>query len=335
MLRTVGGLGLCLLLVGAAGCVPELETGWRFILQDQPGALLSVTGSAGDDIWIVGSDDGEGPTILHYDGTQFTRHHTGDEGDLWWIGRSPSGTLWTAGDAGRVFKKTGSGDFEPLPTPEPVRLFGVLPFADDDVWAVGGDELTGQSVVWHYDGSAWTQPADLDPALLERRIIFKIWGTSSDDVWLVGEGGPVLHKIADGWETIPVPNNGRLITVHGSGDTVISVGGFYDGFIVELAPGTCTEVTPDDLYQLNGVFVSDDGSAHAAGNDGAIWERTPAGEWSQLEEPPATDLDYHAIFQDPEGGFWAVGGFLSGYPLEQGVLTYQGERLQGEAVLVE
>lgn len=319
------------------GC-PAPETGWRIVLDNQPGALLSVTGTGSDDIWIVGSDrqDGSGPTLLHYDGVQFTSYSTGDEGDLWWVGMSPEGTVWTAGDGGRVFKRTsGSDSFEAVHTPSDIRLFGVLPFADDDVWAVGGDETTGTAAAWHYDGSEWSLPEGLVPEDLERRINFKIWGTSSDDVWIVGEGGGVLHKTGATWEEIPVPGNGRLITVHGNDETVISVGGFYDGFIVELAPGECREVTPDDLFQLQGVFVSDDGSAVAAGNDGALWQRDTEGAWSPLEEAPETSLDYHAVYKDPDGGFWAVGGLLQGIPLEQGILTYQGDAIVGEPMIVE
>lgn len=60
----------------ASSCAPEVQdTGWRFALEDQPGALLSVAGTGGDDIWIVGADrrDGSGPTVLHYDGERFTK----------------------------------------------------------------------------------------------------------------------------------------------------------------------------------------------------------------------------------------------------------------------
>src|SRR5690606_32774875 len=109
-----------------------------------------------------------------------------------------------------------------------------------------------------------------------------------------------------------------------NGDTILSVGGFYDGLIVELEPGECTDVTPPQLRQLQGVFVAEDGSAVAAGNAGAIWRRSSDGEWAEDEDAPPTELSYHQVFQDTEGGVWAVGGFLEGSPLERGLLTYFG-----------
>ncbi len=330
MHRWYVGLIASALVVCAASCdgtTEPLAEGWRVVLENQPGALLAVTGSGTDDIWIVGADrqDGTGPTVLHYNGSQFTSHQTGDEGDLWWVGRSPQGTIWMAGDGGRVFRHVPGGRFEALPAPEPIRLFGVLPFADDDVWAVGGDEETGTAVVWRFDGTSWSVPDDLDPAYLDRSVNFKLWGASSDDLWIVGEGAGVLHRTPSGWERLVVPASGRLVTVHGNGSTIIGVGGFFDGLIVELSPGQCLEVTPDDLFQLQGVFVSEDGTAVAVGNDGAIWQRDVDGGWTPVDDAPETDLDYHAVFRDPDGGHWAVGGGLQGYPLDQGYLTYTGD----------
>lgn len=302
------------------------------MLEGQPGALLSVAGTGGDDIWLVGADrqDGSGPTVLHFDGERFVSHETGDEGDLWWVGRSPSGTLWMCGDEGRVFRHVPGGAFEALPTPEPVRLFGVLPFADDDVWAVGGDELTGVAVLWRFDGTSWARPEGLDEDLLKRRVFFKLWGTSSDDVWVIGEGGAALHyTAAEGWQALPVPRNGRLVTTHGSGDVIVSVGGFYDGIILEHVDGALEEVTPRGLGQLQGVFVADDGSAVAAGNQGAIWQRSTTGEWTRAEDAPETSLAYHAVFRDDDGGHWVVGGLLDGAPLQHGILTYRGDQIRG------
>lgn len=333
--RRCAPLLLSLLVVA---CAPEEQSGWRVVLEEQPGALLSVTGTSGDDIWLVGADrrDGSGPTVLHFDGERFTAHETGDEGDLWWIGRAPSGTLWMCGDGGRVFRHVPGGDFEALPTPEPIRLFGVLPFADDEVWAVGGDELTGQAVVWRYDGSTWSLPDGLDPELLERRVFFKLWGPSPDDVWIIGEGGAALHYTAGaGWKVVPVPLNARLVTVHGAGDVVLSVGGFYDGFIAAHVDGALVDVTPPELRQLQGVFVAGDGSAVAVGNQGAIWERTPAGVWGVSAGAPETALAYHAVFRDDDGGHWAVGGLLDGIPLEQGILTYRGGSVHGTPAVEE
>ncbi|MBK7759031.1 MAG: hypothetical protein IPI35_22080 [Deltaproteobacteria bacterium] len=59
--------------ISAAGCkdrssdsddtAPKPE--WTILGEALPGALLSVTGRARDDVWTVGGDDGEGPLVLH------------------------------------------------------------------------------------------------------------------------------------------------------------------------------------------------------------------------------------------------------------------------------
>ena len=46
------------------------------------GAILSVWGDSASNVWAVGADDGEGPLVLHYDGTAWERVATGLTGDL-------------------------------------------------------------------------------------------------------------------------------------------------------------------------------------------------------------------------------------------------------------
>src|SRR6187455_116804 len=60
---------------------------WQIVLEELPGALISVSGTAPDDVWFAGSapDDGSGALVLHYDGDRFERMTPGVEGDLWWV----------------------------------------------------------------------------------------------------------------------------------------------------------------------------------------------------------------------------------------------------------
>src|SRR5262245_43354297 len=48
---------------------PRTEEGWSLVFNKLPGALISVWGTSENDVWTVGGDPGDGPTVLHYDGT--------------------------------------------------------------------------------------------------------------------------------------------------------------------------------------------------------------------------------------------------------------------------
>lgn len=335
----VGSVALALL---SAACVPgpgEEDAGptspWAMVFEGLPGALLSVAGTASDDVWIVGADkrDGTGPTILHYTGDGFDAHETGDEGDLWWVSIEPSsGDVWMVGDGGRIFRRDkDDGALDAMNAPDDTRLYGVMAFAPDDVWAVGGDEQANTGVIWHFDGAAWARPESATDEVTSGLIFFKVWGASADDFWIVGVGGAALHY-ESGTFTRVEPIARPLFTVHGAGDLVVGVGGFVGGLIVEAQGGALVDKTPANAPELIGVHVSDDGHAVAAGYEGAVWHRSTAGQWTMDDDAPITDfsLSYHAVYEDPAGGIWAAGGFLDAEPLQQGMLAHYGEEIRDD-----
>lgn len=314
---------------------PDGGDGPALVLEELEGALLSVNGTASDDVWVVGADarDGSGPYVLHYDGAKFVRYHTGDEGDLWWVNIAPDGDVWMVGDEGRIFRfDPASETFTAMQAPDASRLYGVFAFADDDVWAVGGEENDGTSVVWHYDGSTWAAPADLPAGLTDGLVLFKVWGTAPGDLWIVGQGGAALRYQGGAWsrvESIPRP----LFTVHGNDTLTVAVGGVIDGLVMENSGNASLEdKTPELAPQLNGVYVNADGSAVASGYEGAIWQRSADGAWSEVASVPTTLNSYHAVYQDPDGGIWAVGGYLEFEPLQQGMLAHLGGAITSEIV---
>jgi len=69
-----------------AGQKPEPEP-WQLVFEELEPSLMSVSGSAADDVWAVGADarDGSGALVLHYDGERWQRMSTGVEADLWWV----------------------------------------------------------------------------------------------------------------------------------------------------------------------------------------------------------------------------------------------------------
>lgn len=295
---------------------------WTLVLQDEPAALLSVWGTAADDVWIVGADAGDGPTVLHYDGAGLQPRRTGQSGNLWWVS-GHGDHVWMSGEGGLILRYSRSaGTFERMETPdaEPT-IFGIHPLAPDDVWAVGGVLAGNRGVVWRYDGTAWSAVDDVPAEALSGGQLFKVWGRSSEDLWIVGLGRVALHRSSTGWAVVPTTR--QLFTVHGDASTTLAVGGFQDGLVVQADGEALRDVTPPEAPQLNGVFVRPGGDALAVGVQGAIWRRS-GGTWRAEPDTPATREDYHAVYVDPAGGEWAVGGFVVSAPFVRGMLAYRG-----------
>jgi hypothetical protein len=314
-------------LISLTACEPDpAPPEWQRVFSDLDAALLSIWGTGPDDVWVVGADAGAGPAVLHYDGAAWTTLATGQQANLWWVS-GHGDDVWMAGEQGLIVRHDrNTGAFEAATTPEPVTLFGILPLASDDVWAVGGDFMDGRGVVWHYDGTAWTEDAEATP-LLTGGVLYKIWGERSDRLWVVGQGGISLQRTTEGWATLPVPIERNLFTVHGQGEDVVAVGGSTSGLIVEWTGDAWTDATPAGVPQLNGVWVESDGSAMAVGIEGSVWRRSVEGDWAADEAAPQLFYDFHAGYVDPSGELWAVGGFVIGAPFDRGLLYHYGDEL--------
>ena len=316
-----------------AGCPSEEEpddggTRWRVALDGLDGALLSVWGTASDDVWMVGSDPGDGPYVLHYDGEAIARMPTDVRSDLWWV-TTDGATVWMCGEGGVVLRHAvGSEVIEPIATGTDVTLFGIVSFGAADTWAVGGDPAQKSGVILRHDGMEFRE-VEAPPDVVDATW-FKAWGPAPDDVWIVGLGGEALHWDGTAFDVLPVPAMRPLLTVHGSGgDDVVAVGGFGTGFIVHPEGGMLVNDTPNAVPQLNGVFVPESGDAVTVGALGSVWHRD-AGTWTADADAPAIGQDYHAVYVDPDGGIWAVGGDIIAPPFRNGVLAHYGEPVPTE-----
>lgn len=317
-------------LVLFAGCplpTDPSEGTWEIVEKNLPGALMSVWGSGADDVWVVGADAGDGPIVKRWDGAAWTELDAGSPGHLWWVSGAGDG-VWMSGAGGRILRYDRSDmSFETWTAPTPETLYGVLPLADDDVWACGSDDQNTAGVIWRYDGDAWAAPADLPAELMEGFACFKVWGPSRDDLWFVGYGGVVLRYQGGTWSRIELPADRPLFTVHGRGDEVFAVGGAVSGYLVELGGAAVREVTPKgEVLQLAGIYAGESATV-AVGFEGSVWERGADGTWVADEAAPTTPLEYHAVYVDPEGGIWAVGGRIYTGTLSDGLLTHYGAPL--------
>lgn len=334
-----------LVLVGN-GCEPDDGEGsaksWKLVLRDLDAALLGVWGSSASDVFAVGADTGNGPLVLHWDGSTWTKFgaaSTGASGGLWWVaGTDATGPVWMAGEGGLVLRYDRAADtFSKIGgVPSTVTLFGIFAtgagFAD--VWAVGGDTDGAVGHVYKLDGAAFVEDTTMPEAARTAGQFFKVWGRSSNDLWVVGLGNKMMHRSASGWSVIDTPQGRRLFTMHGNDTTAIAVGGFATGLVVEaLGAGAATvsDATPPGVKQLNGVWVDGDGSVVAVGVEGTVTERRGT-VWKAPSGLPQVLDDYHAVYVDPEGGVWAVGGFIVVTPGTDGMLLHYGPSISSTIV---
>jgi hypothetical protein len=311
---------------------PQPEPGsWSLVASSRPEALLAVGGRSEQAVYAVGMDRGSGPAVLHFDGSGWRAIATGVRGDLWAVHAFDNGQVMMGGSSSTILLHDGSR-FTRMSTPGLARqtVYSIWGTRPDDVYAVGsGPGRAG--FVWHYDGSAWRE-LDLPYEQLPRtddgdiRPFFKVWGNGKGDVYVVGGLGMVLRSHNGGpFELLATHTTDRLTSVHGTGDTVVVVGGRTSGKLLELnASGQFENKTPAGSQVLQDVVIAEDGTGYAVGADGQVFRREK-GQWSLVDHR----LDFgvqslQGVWMDPRGGMWTVGGNVQTLKLDGGAIGYFG-----------
>jgi hypothetical protein len=241
---------------------------------------MSVDGPSASDVYAVGADKGEGPLVLHFDGTGWTKLPTGEHGDLWWVHAFPDGSALMGGARATVLRFKG-GRFERLHNDGLARqtVYGVWGVSPADFYAVGS--ASGRDgFVWHYTGGQFHDqrlPDDLPMvALGEPPGFFKVWG-HDEDVWVVGSGGTILHRHGEGpFARVPTKVKDILFTVHGTQKRWVVVGGGSSGVALESTPDGARDVSPAGSALLQGVYASDADGDWASGERGMIYHSRTA-----------------------------------------------------------
>ncbi len=315
------------LSVGCGGSEEPESTGpnWRLSLEDLPGGLISAWGTSASDVWLVGGDpgDGKGGFILHYDGSEFRRRVSPVPGDLWWAHGFVGGPVYIGGANGTILKYEGD-TFTKMDAPATQSIvFGIWGTAPDDLWAVGGGLTGSGAFVWRTEGGKWVDAPGLPNVPITH--FFKVFGRSANDVHIVGADGVILHYDGSGFTSVASPTTSRLLTVHADdGGNWVAVGGGSKGVVVEDSGKGWQDVTPADFDKpLFGVRLADN-TGYAVGVNGTI-KRRSGGSWKTETHGLEIFEDFHAVWIDPTGGVWAVGGDILAPPLTNGMLAYKGK----------
>jgi hypothetical protein len=299
-----------------AAATPE----WTPVLEHLDGALLAVWGTSEHDVWTVGGplgNSGFESLVMRFDGSAWHRMKPGGTDTYWWLHGTSQSDVWMVGEKGRITHWDGS-KLEERASGTTATLFGVWAAAPDDAWAVGGvpdQPDQPNDVVLHWDGTSW-RPEALPE--LHKVAMFKVWGSSKDDVYVVGELGLVWHRVNGTWtrEAAGVAK-GRLTTVNGCSKTELFAVGGRD----LLSSDGTTWKRSDILLEndVNGVACAPPGApAHDWGRavivgGGSLKLRLVGDEWvDDFGSEPFSDL--HGAWVDPTGAFWGVGGSFTATP---------------------
>jgi hypothetical protein len=242
--------------------------------------------------------------------------------------------VWMVGEKGRITHYDGEKLTEHA-SGTTATLWGVWAASKTDAWAVGGTPEGGAAdpddVVLHWDGASWT--AVTLPGAPLGRALYKVWGTSSDDLYVVGEASTIWHKKGATWalESDPPLAGGTLFTVAGCSAEEIYAVGNYD---VLRSNGKAWEKLDIELLAgVNGVDCTAPGEVVLVGF-GSLKLRRTGGAWiDDSVLPPNKDL--HAAWADGTGTLWAVGGnwltmATPGAPREGIVARFGPGRVAGE-----
>ena len=275
------------------------------------GWLLNTCGSGPSDLFMVGGSN-DAAAATHFDGASWTPVAFGLAAPLLnWCHAFAPDDVTMVGREGTVLHYDGHA-WSKRATPTTQDLWGVWGATPGDLWAVGGDGLAaGHATLLHWDGGAWA--AEALPTLQKADVfqLLKVWGTSADDVYVVGQRGVVLHRKGGAWTEELVGASDDLVSLWGTGpDHIVTVGGRANGIASvwdgkawathELAP------TPG----LNGVWMRAPGKAHVAGAYGTLGVLDLETWTVDAVDVGASKLDLHSVFGDATGRLWAVGGNL-------------------------
>lgn len=346
----IGATGLVLGLSSSGACDDGGSDGagggkvaprWQVVFDDGKldRALLSVWGTSSKSVYAVGGplgNSGFESLALHFDGKSWKHLDPGGDETFWWVHGTSDEDVWMVGEEGRIAHYDGHA-FSDAPRPTTATLWGVHAFSASDVWAVGGspEHSPGaeNDVVVHFDGSSWTRIV-LPGAPLDRSL-FKVWGTSSDDLYVVGEASTIWHKAGPEWmlESDPPLGDGTLFTVFGcAADDVYAVG---SRSVLHRDAVGWSKVELALTNGVNGVTCAPTGSRAPWGSVavvgfGGLKQRAVDGAFvDEFGFDPHGDL--HSAWADETGAFWAVGGDFVSLPsagkARNGIVTRYGDTI--------
>lgn len=256
--------------VGGSGTILHYDgTNWTPMTWGGEFGFEGVWGSSSRNVYAVGGADGFGIAfgiILHYDGACWRQVFSTTDYQFTDVWGSSSADVYATTSRGPILHFDGKSW-------KSMRLESGTIAADgaSGVWGTGTDDVfvVNAGIVWHFDGSSWKLAASVDASSLRR-----VWGSSSTDVYTVGQRytssqtrAAVWQYDGNSWKFVPSDTEGDRWDVWGSSSNNVYIVGntpsqglisHYDGFDWKT---TLVAVTPT----LQGVWGSSANDIYAVG----------------------------------------------------------------------
>jgi len=271
------------------------------------------------------------------------------------------GVVTGAGPAGAP--ASAGADWISVPPPSPGttdnELTDVAVLSPGNAWAVGsdaGNSPGGQTLIEHWNGSAWALVTSPDPAN-GGNFLTAVRAVSATSIWAVGEDFPgglektlILHWNGTSWKQVASPSPGsttnelRGISVVSANDVwavgYVSNDGVHDRTLILHWNGTqWTRVAspdPGGSDDLNAVAAASRGEAWAVGAFGSSrfaatrvlalhWNGT---SWKQVAAPSPTRSrsELRGVSLTSPGDAWAAGDTSNGSGQQTLILHWNGAK---------
>ncbi|HET7228967.1 MAG TPA: hypothetical protein VFJ16_03160 [Longimicrobium sp.] len=260
-------------------------------------SLYGIWGAAGDDIWAVG----DGGTLAHYDGAEWSTQTVDSVSTpLYSVWGANVENVYAVGEMGTILHFNGGG-WAVDTTIAGVSLYSVWGTGGEDVWAAGqaGGDGGGGGVLYHNDGSGWTEVADPEIA---QTTLYSGWSSSPTNVW-IASGGDLLHWDGEAWTRTLVGSGAPLYGVAGTGASdVFAVGEI--GTILHFGGSGWVTQAASEFADIAGLWGSSESDVWAVGGP-FILHRGATPEWAVEISPDFAIL--RGVWGASASEVWAVG----------------------------
>jgi hypothetical protein len=152
--------------------------------------LATITGFSDSDIFVGGIGQ-----MYHYNGTGWSTMEIDAPGYVMGLWGIDSSNVYAVDLDGGIHHYDGTNWTKQAQFD--ARFASVSGTATNDVYAVSMD---GAYKLYHYDGTTWE---GIDNSLLPTvGDLHEVWGSASNDIYVVGEGGYVIHYDGSVWDGI-------------------------------------------------------------------------------------------------------------------------------------
>ncbi len=190
--------------------------------------------------------------------------------------------LIVVGDS-TLLTSTGSGDWTSIVVP-PTGYYGVWGSGPRNTYVVG-NVIAGDAAIYHLTSTLTREPSGTSQALNT------VWGSSANDVYIVGYDGTILRSTGDGtWtaQTSAAPDD--LLGLWGSGATDIYAVGDAGTRLHSTGDWTWARQPAPSTRQLVSVMGCSASDVYVVGHGGTVLHSTGDGTWTLQPTPVTTNL---------------------------------------------